>query len=120
MPAANRRVAEARGRRAEAAAALMLRLKGYRIVERRFRSPQGEIDLIVRRGHMLAFVEVKARTRENDAADAIVQRQRMRIAAAARVFLQRRGDLADLDMRFDAVLVSPGRLPHHIPDAWRL
>ena len=113
-----RRASEAGGRRAETTAMLVLLLKGYRLVERRFRCPRGEIDLIVRRGHTLAFVEVKARPTVDDAALAIDARQRDRITAAALVFLQRHPGFADFDCRFDAVLVAPGRWPRHVRGAW--
>ena len=59
-PNARRQQAERRGRLAEAKAAMLLRLKGYRISDRRWKSPAGEIDLIARRGSAVAFVEVKA------------------------------------------------------------
>ena len=56
-----RRTAYLFGQKAETLAALWLRLKGYRILARRFRAPPGEIDLVARRGRVLALVEVKAR-----------------------------------------------------------
>lgn len=98
---------------------MVLRLKGYRLVARRWRCPVGEIDLIVRRGQILAFVEVKARRTVDDAAESIDRRTRARIARAARVFLQQRPDLSVLDARFDAVLVAPDRWPDHRVDAWQ-
>lgn len=115
-----RRAAEARGRRAETLAALLLRLKGYRILARRFRVPAGEIDLIARRGRLIAFVEVKARSSHTLAAESISPRQQQRIAAAAAVWLGRRPDLVHCDTRFDAVLVAPNRPPVHLVDCWRL
>lgn len=118
-PRAARRAAERLGHGAEARALWWLRLKGYRPVARRFRCPAGEIDLIVRRGRVLAFVEVKAREDAAAAAEAVSPRQRQRILRAAEAFLQRRPELAKLDQRFDAVLVAPGRRPRHLPDAWR-
>jgi len=57
----DRRRREGWGRKAESLAAFALRLKGYRVLARRLRTPAGEIDLIVRRGATIAFVEVKAR-----------------------------------------------------------
>jgi len=116
---AARRRAYGLGREAERLAGWWLRLKGYRIVERGFRVPSGEIDLIARRGRTLAFVEVKARADLSSAREAITPRQRRRIARAATAFLQRRADLAALDARFDVVLLAPRRLPRHLPDAWR-
>jgi len=92
--------------------------KGYRIAARRWRSPVGEIDIVARRGRLLIFVEVKARDRLDDAAEAVTDRQRRRIAAAAEVWLASHPDDAQCDMRFDAILVSPRRWPRHIPAAF--
>jgi putative endonuclease len=71
------------GLTAETKAAALLLAKGYRIVARRWRSPVGEIDLVARRGRVLAFVEVKARGSHHDAAYAVTLRQQRRIIAAA-------------------------------------
>lgn len=114
-----RQAAWKRGRWAERMASWLLRLKGYRIVARDFRTPVGEVDLIARRGHILALIEVKRRATLAEAADAIGFRQRQRIARAAEAFRQRRPDLAHLQPRFDALLLTPGRWPRHIIDAWR-
>jgi putative endonuclease len=114
-----RHAAQRWGRWAESLAAWRLRLAGYRVVARNFRSPVGEIDLVVRRGRVLAFVEVKTRLLLADAAEAIRPAQQARIRNAAAAFLARHPALAELDLRFDAVLVPPGRLPQHLPDAWR-
>lgn len=112
-----RRRAETFGRGAESRAALWLRLKGYRILGRRVRTPAGEIDLVARRGNLLAFVEVKAR--HGDGAEVLGRRQQARIARAAEAFAATRPDLAGLDWRFDLILVAgPWRL-RHIADAWR-
>ena len=109
-----------RGRRGEALAALWLRLRGYRILARNWRHPAGEIDILARRGPLLVAVEVKWRGSLDNAAEAVLVQQRRRIAQAAAVFLSRQPDAAMLSLRFDAVLLAPGRLPRHIPDAWRL
>jgi putative endonuclease len=119
MSRAARRGAYGRGRKAERLAAWWLRLKGYRILARDFRVPLGEIDLIARRGAVLAVVEVKARGDLATAAEAIGRRQRTRIQRAAEIFLQRHPALAALGLRFDVVLVAPGRWPRHIAGAWR-
>jgi putative endonuclease len=121
MPAdRHRHLAEKRGRDSESLAALMLRLKGYRILGRRIRTHAGEIDLVARspRG-ILCFVEVKARAAEAAAALAVAPRQQQRIARAASLFVAGRPDLARASMRFDIVTVAPRTLPRHIPDAWR-
>ena len=114
-----RRHAELWGRWAEALAALRLSLTGYRIVARRFRVAQGEVDLVARRGRVLAMVEVKARRDLGSAADSLQPRQRRRIERAALAFLQRHPECAALRLRFDMMLVVPRRWPRHIIDAWR-
>lgn len=119
MTAEARRRAEALGRRAETLALWFLRAKGYRLLARDFRAPVGEIDLVVRRGRTVAFVEVKRRDSRDAAIFAVTPRQQSRIAAAARTFLAGRPDLARCDMRFDVVAVGGGPLPLHLPDAWR-
>ncbi len=111
--------AEKFGRFAEALAAWSLRLKGYRIMARGFRAGAGEIDIIARRGKLVAFVEVKARRDMDDAARSLRPRQARRIIRAAEAYLQARPSLGGLDLRFDVILVSPWRLPVHLVDAWR-
>ena len=111
---------EAWGRFAESLAAWSLRLRGYRILARRFKTPLGEIDLVARRGRLLAFVEVKARTDLEQALAALSPRQRQRTARAAEVFLMRHPDYAEHTLRFDLVAVRPWRMPRHLIDAWRL
>jgi putative endonuclease len=119
MSSQRRRRAWLRGRRAEHLAAIWLRLKGYRVLARGYRSGLGEIDLIARRGRVLALVEVKARGGMAEAGEAIGRRQQQRIARAAKAFLQRHPNLGALDLRFDAILIAPGRWPRHITDVWR-
>jgi putative endonuclease len=115
-----RREAHIYGLRAESIAALLLRLKGYTILTRRFVVSGGEIDLVARRGGSIAFVEVKARAELEVAAIAISATKRRRIGRAARVWLMRNPWAAGLTLRGDAVFVARGRLPSHEPDAYRL
>jgi putative endonuclease len=103
---------------AEGRAALLLAAKGYRELARRWRSPVGEVDLVVRRGKTLVFVEVKARPRIDDAAWSVLTRQKRRIVAAAEAWLAAHPEHAGYDIRFDAVLVAPGRLPLHLVAAF--
>ncbi|HEY7458840.1 MAG TPA: YraN family protein [Xanthobacteraceae bacterium] len=103
---------------AEGRAALLLAAKGYRELARRWRSPVGEVDLVVRRGRTLVFVEVKARPRIDDAAWSVLPRQKRRIVAAAEAWLAAHPEHAGYDIRFDAVLVAPGRLPQHLVAAF--
>ena len=81
-------------------------------------SPLGEIDIVARRRHLLVFVEVKARAQLDDAAWAVADRQQARIAAAAEIWLAGHPDDSIHDIRFDAMLVAPGRIPRHIPAAF--
>jgi len=113
-----RRRAERSGRGAEQLAALLLRFKGFSVLARRFKAPVGEIDLVVRRGRLLVFVEVKARQSLDAATDAVSATTRRRIQAAADAFLARRPHLAQSDMRYDIIAVAGWRM-RHIPDAWR-
>jgi putative endonuclease len=113
-----RQRAERRGRLAEWLCLWHLRLRGWRIVARGWRCPAGEIDIIARRGAVLAIVEVKSRDDLSVAATALSPRQRRRIARAAEAFLGTRPDLAGLDLRFDVMLVARHRLPRHWPGAW--
>jgi putative endonuclease len=113
-----RRVAREReGRWAEHAAAVALILRGYRILARRHRTPYGELDLIARRGHRIAFVEVKYRRTRAAAAEALEAIQSRRIYDAAEHWLARYPALADYELGFDAVLVRPWAWPTHLPNA---
>lgn len=106
------------GLSAESRACVLLLAKGYRILARRFRTPHGEIDVVARRRDVLVFVEVKARSALDDAAHAVTPRQRQRIAAAAEAWLMTHPHHANLDCRFDAILVAPKRFPRHLEAAF--
>jgi putative endonuclease len=118
-----RRDAERWGRFAESLCVLRLRVLGWRIISRRLAgrrgSGAGEIDIVARRGRVLAFIEVKARATHEDALYAVSPQQQARVARAAAAFLARHAALADLDVRFDVMTVGRGLLPTHLPDAWR-
>lgn len=115
-----RAAAWTRGRNAERVAAWALRVKGYRVLAERYKTPSGEIDLIVRRGRTLVFVEVKARATLSAGLEAITPRQQSRIRSAAEIFLSK--GYGPAPCRFDAVVVTPGRfgLPRivHRQNAW--
>jgi putative endonuclease len=102
------------GLSAETRAATYLMAKGYRILAKRFRTPYGEIDLVARRRNLLAFVEVKARASLDDAAYAVTPRQQQRIIDAAQAWLMVHPEHAEFDLRFDAMLIAPRRLPRHL------
>ena len=109
---------ERRGRFAESLALASLRLKGYRLLARRFKSGPGEVDLIMRRGDVTAFIEVKVRATNDLAVEAVTEYQSRRIAAAASVWMARDPKAALGICRFDIVAVSPYQWPRHIPNAF--
>jgi putative endonuclease len=117
---AKRKAAFHLGVSAESRAALLLAAKGYRTLAKRWKTPVGEIDLVMRRGTLIIFVEVKARGSLDTAAESVLPRQRKRIIAAAEAWLAAHPEHAGYDMRFDAVLVAPGRLPQHIISAFEV
>lgn len=117
-PRPDRVAAHFTGLSAESRAAAYLVAKGYRIVARRFKSPVGEVDIVARRRGVLVFVEVKARNTLDDAALSLLPRQQQRIAAAAGAWLAAHPEDTESDIRFDAILVAPRRIPHHIPAAF--
>jgi putative endonuclease len=103
---------------AESIAALMLRLKGHRILARRYKTPVGEIDLVALKGRRLAFVEVKERKRFEDAGWALPTRARRRIVRAAQYWLASHPDFAGHDIAFDVVLAAPWVWPHYLKNAF--
>jgi len=113
-----RQVAFRLGLSAESRAAAYLIAKGHRIVARRWRSPVGEVDIVARRRNTLIFIEVKARERLDDAAEAILPRQQRRIIKAAEAWLASHPDDVNSYIRFDVVLVAPKSLPRHIEAAF--
>ncbi len=108
-----------RGNRGEWLAALALAAKGYRIVARNYRTKLGEIDLIARRGDLVAIVEVKARPTLAEAMDAIGRQSARRIDGAADMWLSRQPDFARLSVRFDLVAVLPWRWPVHVENVFQ-
>lgn len=109
-----------KGMHAETLCAFLLRLQGYRILARNWRVPVGEVDIIARRGKVLAFVEVKSRDTEDAARAAVSARQRKRIEKAAGAYLAMHPECANMHVRFDVMAVVPRRWPAHIRAAWGL
>ncbi len=116
----SRKKAYLRGHKGEGLAALYLRLKGYRILHKRYKTPVGEVDLIAMRGRMLAFIEVKSRGNYETGVEAITRRQQLRTIRAAKYFLSSHPEMASLDLRFDAIIALPGFKLRHIPGAWSI
>ena len=117
--ARDRRAAYRHGHLAEALAAALLLLKGFRPLARRYKTPLGEIDLIVKRGRLVAFVEVKARESRRAGLDSVGAAAERRMVGAADLWLAKHPDAAGLDLRYDLVVIAPWRLPLHVPDAFR-
>lgn len=107
------------GRRSEVWAAVWLMAKGYRILGFRLKTPQGEIDLLAKRGGVLAVVEVKSRASLAVALETVSQDQRERLRRAGAAIAANRPALANCAVRLDLLALAPGRLPMHIPDAWK-
>jgi putative endonuclease len=107
------------GRKGEVLAALWLMAKGYRILGFRLKTPQAEIDLLAMRGKVLAVVEVKRRTSLLAALETVTFDQRERLRRAGANLAARRAGLAGASVRLDLMALAPGKLPRHIPDAWR-
>jgi putative endonuclease len=118
-----RRRAERRGRWAESLCILRLVLSGWRVLARRHAGLRGtgvgEIDLIARRGHTIAFIEVKARPDRERGVLAVSPAQQQRIARAAEAYLAHHPALADCTVRFDVMIVGAGFWPERLRDAWR-
>ncbi len=113
-----RQAAHIHGHRAETIAVWYMRLKGYRLIANRFKSAVGEIDLIMRKGRTLVFIEVKARSKVDDSMWAVTPQQSRRIASAASLFVCRH-DVPSVEFqRFDIVAVPSYLWPTHIKNAF--
>lgn len=113
-----RQQAEQRGRRAEHLAALYLRAKGFGIVQTRFKTPVGEIDLIARRAKLIVFAEVKWRGKAEDALEAVHWQAQRRIARAAGYFNAMNPEFSSYYQRFDVIALAPWRWPIHLKQAF--
>jgi putative endonuclease len=115
---AERIAAEVLGRRGEALAAWYLRAKFYRIRDTRFKTPAGEIDIVAERLGVIAFVEVKSRTRAESDFDPLLAVDRRRIIRAANIYVARHPQLVTRALRFDIILLAPGTWPRHLVNAF--
>ena len=99
---------------------LWLSAKGYRLLARRFGGKGGEIDLIVKRGRTIAFVEVKARGVLEDALGAITPQKRRLVEMRIRQWLAQNPWAMERHLRADAVFLAPRRWPRHVPAVFEL
>ncbi len=113
-----RQRAERSGRHAETIAGIFLRLKFFSIIEKRLKTPPGEIDIIARRGNLLIFVEVKMRRDKKTMAEALEGINRRRITGAAKYFLAANPQMADKNLRFDVIFLAPLAFPVHLKGAF--
>ncbi|MBH5322637.1 YraN family protein [Aurantiacibacter sediminis] len=113
-----RQLAEKRGRQGEGRAAAWLQLKGWRIMGKRVRTPAGEIDLIAKRAGIVAFIEVKWRSKKADLDHAIDEYRLSRVAAAVEAVAHNYATEGE-DIRVDVILLAPGSMPRHIVNAWQ-
>ncbi|MDH3660872.1 MAG: YraN family protein [Alphaproteobacteria bacterium] len=115
----SRKEAERRGRFSERLAAWSCRVRGFRVLAERYRTPFGEIDLVLRRRGLLIFAEVKARETFDEALHALRPPQQQRLAQAAAIYLRDHPIHDACAIRFDLIAVRPWRWPRQIGDAWR-
>lgn len=98
-----------RGQSGEAHGASYLTSQGYRIVEKNFRTPRGEVDIVAVRGKALVFFEVKSwRVMSMTELDRSIDRKkRARIRSVAAAFCMQMPEYADHHVRFDVLFISP-------------
>ncbi len=105
--------AHAAGHKSEWLAAAWLMAKGYQVLGFRLKTRAGEIDVLARRGSVLAVVEVKRRATLEQALAALGPEQYDRLLAAGRAVLRQRPSLVGHVLRIDMVALAPGRFPRH-------
>ena len=117
LPLNPKKRAYLKGQWSEKIAAIYLRLKGYEVLEHRFKTPVGEIDLLARKGKTLVAIEVKSRNTLEKASMALTSFQQRRIERTLLYYLAHKP--SPFDLRFDVVLISPWKWPCHIQGAWQ-
>lgn len=107
-----------KGVKAEDVAAKFLEEKGYKILERRYKTRYGEIDIIALCKTVLCFVEVKTRSSYEEALQAVTPRTCRRIEKSALFFLSQELSYLSHDVRFDVVAITRGGEIWHLDNAW--
>ena len=108
-----------RGLNAEALAESHLKAQGYAILAKRFKTKQGEIDILAAKDEFIVAVEVKARKTLEAALESVTPRSRKRIEQSLLVFIHDNPDYASAYLRFDIVAVIPPAKLHHEENAWQ-
>ncbi len=98
---------------------VFMMLKGYWPVARRYKTPVGEIDLIVRKKDLYVFVEVKARRTMEEALESLPVQAQKRIMRAAEHFLSRQKKVLNPALRFDFFAVTGLFSVRHLDNAWQ-
>lgn len=119
MPSlATKQRAYKKGLRAEGITRWWLRLQGYTILNKRLKSKAGELDIVAKRGTVLAFVEVKARPMGEAHREVVSYHQQKRIQQAATLFLANHPEFANLQIRFDVMIFRSWYRFDYIKQAW--
>jgi putative endonuclease len=98
----------------ELIASVFLLLKGYRILETRYKTKWGEIDIIAKKRNVIVFVEVKSRKSDEKCYNAIVAKQLQRIQNASLMFMNKNRKFSENQTRYDVILISKYNLPIHV------
>lgn len=107
-----------KGLSAETFAASYLRLKGFKILERRLKTQFGEIDIIAQKNNLIIFCEIKYRKTLSDAAYSISSNQQTRIINASQYWMQQKQIPNTTDVRIDAILFYKYGFKHY-ENAWQ-
>lgn len=105
---------------AEWRAKLYLRLRGYKIMAHRLRTPVGEIDVLARHGTTWVVVEIKYRKQPQQALYSIRNKQKQRLIKASLWVMSTYNLSQDTDFRFDAIFISPNHPITHVKNAWQM
>jgi len=100
-------VSTVKGRRGEDRAALYLKMRGYRIIDRNVRAGRGELDIVSLKDDTLVFIEVKAHQSREQGLLAVNSDKCERLRSAANAYLGKRPKFAGLQCRFDLIILTP-------------
>ncbi|MBL4589202.1 MAG: YraN family protein [Alphaproteobacteria bacterium] len=114
----NKRNDYKKGLWAERIAIIFLMLKGYKILKNRYKTPVGEVDVVAKKRNVLVFVEVKRRPNYEQGILSISSVSQKRIMRAAEHYLMMEKLGNSIDMRFDAIIISPPFSIKHLVHAW--
>ena len=108
-----------KGVAAETKAAEYLQGQGYDILETRYKTKFGEIDLIAKKDNLICFIEVKVRKNKSDALESVTSRVQQRIENAALFYISEHPEDVACDMRFDVIIMAGDGTISHLDNAWQ-